>query len=674
MSTKLLRIEANERMDLEDFSFAVDEALQRNADHLGAEFLASSLRVDRSWVLSGFVPDSPINTQVRVVAGRALLARREGGQIFFGGLASEGDGQRIIDISGYGAATYEIFVRFEWLSGEVESRAFWDPTGSGQEIAQTIPTRRLGNWSLRIELATPGAEWLRIGTVVIAAGVVTSLTDTRPLYFEGTVDGSYASGWSVDGGGVANDRHADRKTYGISDLHTFTAAVRQCLEDLKGRGLRRWWDRDVGGLNVGFDAAPVEDRVAVGDANFFLALVGSAPRIALDATASDYLEYNRSTNVLSFIFGTITSFAVGDTLNLCYRPLNLPSAGLAVGYSGTPVNDAVTAGDADFGLRWTSTNPACWWQYTDGDGQGYNRTANDFWWQIAASEIMKLDATGLYLEGSATKLMVKDTSFGLDFSGSAPTVKFDNGFTDLFYSRSALSFNWRIGAVGVLSLSTGILDVLPGRLRVPEVYGVDPSSPAVAAGDLYTNNATHWLNYYNGTRWQNLTALVYNGATLGSISMLTTEKKLPGYYTVPVHGFRQDALIRVRSRIYVAGLAASETRTIVARLGSYTAMTGATVMSFIYQPTDTDNEYVDIEFFIQNIGGPVINSSVLATGKGLRDSLSIVPGTPKTISDLFGTSIFPIDLTAPLDLFLTIHSTITTGTTVRHDSLIVRID
>jgi hypothetical protein len=45
----------------------------------------------------------------------------------------------------------------------------------------------------------------------------------------------------------------------------------------KGRGLRRWWERDIGGLNVGFDADPVEDRVAVGDAEYHLLHDGTDP-------------------------------------------------------------------------------------------------------------------------------------------------------------------------------------------------------------------------------------------------------------------------------------------------------------------------------------------------------------------------------------------------------------
>ncbi|MFA5028483.1 MAG: hypothetical protein WC713_11470, partial [Candidatus Methylomirabilota bacterium] len=104
---------------------------------------------------------------------------------------------------------------------------------------------------------------------------------------------AYRSGWSVDGGGVFADRSVDRATYGVGDLQMFSAAVRQCLEDIKGRGLRRWWDRDIGGLNIGFDADPVEDVLAVGDANFGLSkAILNNPRLYFEADT--YLEFARA--------------------------------------------------------------------------------------------------------------------------------------------------------------------------------------------------------------------------------------------------------------------------------------------------------------------------------------------------------------------------------------------
>ncbi len=315
MSSDVVRFEGNERVDLVDLLAAVDETLRANARDWGTNFLADPAG-DRSWILDGFATDnadgSPFGgTQVRVTKGRAILGQREGGQTIFGALTSEGDATRIIDIGSFSAGTYGVYVRFELLSGESSSRAFWDPTGDGEEIAQTIPTRRLANWSVRVELMTPGAEWLRVSTVVIdAAPVVTGITDLRDLYFEGTVDGTYASGWSTEGGGVANDRSSDRQQYGVSDLHTFTQAMRQCLEDIKGRGLRRWWQRDIGGMNVGFDAAPVEAELAVGDADFMLnGSTIATPTIVFDA--NDEIRYERVSDTWEFYVGGVREMVIG---------------------------------------------------------------------------------------------------------------------------------------------------------------------------------------------------------------------------------------------------------------------------------------------------------------------------------------------------------------------------
>jgi hypothetical protein len=206
-------------------------------------------------------------------------------------VAATGDATKIVDLSTYPSATYNIYVRFEWVDDETKSRIFWDPSGDGSEFAQTIATRKTSNWSVRVETASPGSEWLQIGTVVQSTMVI---TDQRPLYFEGLVSGSYASGWSTDGGGVANDRSATRGTYGVRDIQMFTAAMRQCLEDIKGRGLRRWWERSIGGMNIGFDADPTEDKLCVKDTSFGLDYSGSDP--ALYFQSSEALIGLRGTN------------------------------------------------------------------------------------------------------------------------------------------------------------------------------------------------------------------------------------------------------------------------------------------------------------------------------------------------------------------------------------------
>lgn len=385
MSSDVVRFESNERVDLADLLAAVDDTLRANARDWGTNFLADPTG-DRSWILSGFETDAPLVTQVRVTKGRAILGQREGGRTFFGALASEGDATRIIDIGSFSAGTYGVYVRFELLDGESSSRAFWDPTGDGAEITQTIPTRRLANWSIRVELSTPGAEWLRVASVVIdATPEVTGVTDLRDLYFEGTVNDTYESGWSSEGGGVADDRNSDRQQYGVTDLHTFTQAMRQCLEDIKGRGLRRWWEKGIGGINIGFDDDPVEDRVAVGDANCYFHHpfpgVSSVPTLLFDL--NDSLRFERSSNQWEFIIGgTQEAYITG-------AGLIVPKGGV-FGFNSAPIDDVVAVGDVNFGLDGgTIATPIIW--FAANDYLQFTRSSNHWDFVIGGSSAVVIE-------------------------------------------------------------------------------------------------------------------------------------------------------------------------------------------------------------------------------------------------------------------------------------------
>jgi len=308
MPKNKLRVEPNERIDIQDFQYLINAGIHDNTEQLLESLMCSTTRT-KKWILSGFTMSNPSAKQLQVTKGKAILAERRDGAVRYGMLVTEGDATKTIDLNTYSAGDYGIYIRFEAVAGENASRIFWNPAGDGSEYASSIQTRYQANWSLRVEAASPGAEWLRIGTV---AQATMAITDEREFYFEGSLPDSYESGWSADGGGIANDRNADRATYGITDLQGFTAATRQCLTDIKGRGLREWYSRDIGGMNIGFDADPVEDKLAIGDANFSLWLNGSAnPQFGLDS--DDYLEYVRSTNTLKIVLDTVDIFSFSET-------------------------------------------------------------------------------------------------------------------------------------------------------------------------------------------------------------------------------------------------------------------------------------------------------------------------------------------------------------------------
>jgi hypothetical protein len=340
MPTDLPRFESNERVDLTDTEYMVDESPQALVRQLNEEFLTDPDGSVKSWILDGFAMTGLAGGTLTVTKGRAMLAQREVAEIHYGALTTEGDATKTLDLSGYANNDYNVYIRFQYVDAETQSRMFWNPSGSGTEFAQSIQTRRQANWSLRVELASPANEWVKIGEVTVAAAVITKIKDMRNFYFEGvensqtllgnwnwngttTVaatdttqvavndwvcansDGQffkitaetpnvdvtienphgytipnlgvtpsswiaaaaappYQSGWSTDGGGAANDRHLSRRQYGVKDLQTFTAAVRQLFEDLRPTGGRWWEKRGLKATGLSGSGEPGFDGIADG--------------------------------------------------------------------------------------------------------------------------------------------------------------------------------------------------------------------------------------------------------------------------------------------------------------------------------------------------------------------------------------------------------------------------
>ena len=340
----ILNVEATERVDLRDFEYAIDEQRQEVHRELHRELILDPDDASPYRVLSGFVMDNPAGKQLRVTLGRGIAGQREGTTVKAAALITSGDATRTVDLTTFSPGTYGVYIRFELIDGTDASRAFWDPSGGGGEFAQTIPTRRLANWGLRVEASSPGGEWLKLGEVDQAT---MAITDQRDFFFEGSVDSSYAAGWSAEGGGVANDRNADRATYGVTNLQKFSAAMRQCLRDIRGRGLREWYEKGIGGLNVGFDTDPTEDEVNVGDANFGLKhptpSASSVPALHFAANSGFY--YDRTSDIIQ---GKITNTTRQQLTSAGLQVLN----GLYVGALGVAPtdNDIYAVGDVAAGV------------------------------------------------------------------------------------------------------------------------------------------------------------------------------------------------------------------------------------------------------------------------------------------------------------------------------------
>ena len=280
MTTNIIRVQDNERIDRGDIEFMGDESLQNIARSLGANFLGNADGI-RQWVLRGFDIVSPGAGQVRVNRGVALMAQREKGQVYNGVLVAQGDSQKIVDCSAYGDGTYGVYVRFELNDGEFQNRIFWKPSTSS-ETSASIPTRRVANWGMRVEpVGTVGAEWMYLGDVTVTAGLVTAVTKKRKFFFEGdegnsfNTPGIYNVGAAVMSDdplttrewGTADDRNADRATYGVKDLQTWVAAVETQLA-LIGTG-NSWYEDIVeplsnkvskGGDTISGDLIPSVDN------------------------------------------------------------------------------------------------------------------------------------------------------------------------------------------------------------------------------------------------------------------------------------------------------------------------------------------------------------------------------------------------------------------------------
>ena len=490
----LLKVGTNERIDLVDFQHMVDETA-RAILRQPQEAVLTDVNKSKKWIVEGFDMTNPSAKQLQVDLGRAILAHREGSQIHYGMLTSEGDPSKTIDMSAFPGAVYNVYVRFEYVDGESTSRIFWNTAGDGEEFPQTVPTRRLANWSLRVETTNPGDEWLQIGTAD-NTGVGVVIVDQRKFYFEGEPNNAYQSGWSTEGGGDTNDRNADRANWGVKDLQTFTAAMRQCIEDIRGRGLKRWWEKGIGGMNIGFDLAPVANELAVGDQNFVMNFVYTNPRLYFDSL--DFLEYDRLASVngqYQFKIGGITEAAFDDT------GMYLGGGAMEMSHSPT-VSEIWMAVAPHTGWQWRPTavpDPFLRWFVGGGlvgdffPGIGVTGEAN-FNMSIRVPRGLTCNAinaaglgggifgTGLVVGWDAVptkwELSVRDGNFAMNFATLNQPRLFMGTNSYFEFDRSLSAYSWRIGGIRELDLDASTLS--------PAVTGgLDLGTPTVAWNDAY---------------------------------------------------------------------------------------------------------------------------------------------------------------------------------------------
>jgi len=271
----LLQVHPNERVDIRDFAFAVQESFVGDDELFARALFGTTL----GQVLSGFFFTINSATELQIDLGGLLGSRVTDGVQNNGHLLSEGATSRVIDFSGLGAGQYGIYVRFRYAEGEAQNRVFWDPTND-VEVAQLVNSRLVPDWDIQEALTSPGPEWVQLWLVVWDGADLNTSTqlDFRELLWETTTPGilgsTYAAGgvlavnnYGIDesqwGAGV-DDRNPDRGQFAIQDLYTWVKKTDQKIIEIQNgtnplTTSERWWDTPIhGSLD---DMLPLEGSV-----------------------------------------------------------------------------------------------------------------------------------------------------------------------------------------------------------------------------------------------------------------------------------------------------------------------------------------------------------------------------------------------------------------------------
>jgi hypothetical protein len=224
-----LNFSASERVDLADLNYVAQDTPLGLVREMAANFALNPKAAQLTYVINGFAATNPTGNQIQVTLGSAFLGRRVGLSVFYGFLTATGDATQAIDVSSFQTGTYGVYVKFDQVPGEYENRTFWQAGDTPGEYAQNVPTKMLSTWQMTIVAMTPGPEWLQVASLALPGN---TLTDMRPLYFEGRPDQAFASSW---GSGV-NDRSTDRATYGGVTCRHLQPPCAQPLRTSKARG------------------------------------------------------------------------------------------------------------------------------------------------------------------------------------------------------------------------------------------------------------------------------------------------------------------------------------------------------------------------------------------------------------------------------------------------------
>jgi hypothetical protein len=258
--TDLLKLQPNERVDLDDFVYLSESSAE---DH--RRWSRNVFADTDDVVVSGFHFTVLSSTQLQIHRGVAISDSDNVGTR--GQLLTEGEVSQTVSFGGLATGiNYIVWVKFTYTDGDLTNRIFWDPS-TPEEVVTAVNTRVVEGWSVTVAEIQPGPEWQPLWRVdwngdisTGTGGTQSTISDVRLRMF--AVDGgtplgvkaiydngvyipsasnNYRSSW-----GAGTDRDDERSVYGITDLRDFVQAVYKKLDEIQtgtnpGIGIKNWW-------------------------------------------------------------------------------------------------------------------------------------------------------------------------------------------------------------------------------------------------------------------------------------------------------------------------------------------------------------------------------------------------------------------------------------------------
>lgn len=274
---KIVRFAPNERVDMPDMtavSFLPLSEFRRT-------FRGAIVGDDTPRIINGFKVEanSPNDAGVTVTLdpggggwpAHAVLAEDTTFGQLVGGIddqgSTEGNATYPVDFTGEPAATYVVEMRFVYVDGDTQNRAFINQVTKIESTQQT-ETRYLPTLEVQLAPAPTGAEWVTLAEVVWGGATISSvdITDMRVFALEGTAGAFTASAWGGAGGQPDFDRSTFRADVGLNAIWPAIRACMRQIQDLKGfsaAGTLDSYSRVIGVPRAGAGLVPTEQTRSV---------------------------------------------------------------------------------------------------------------------------------------------------------------------------------------------------------------------------------------------------------------------------------------------------------------------------------------------------------------------------------------------------------------------------